>query len=305
MTSTTIRGKFEVSRIALGTWALGSDFYGEVELKSAIDTLHAAVDCGINLVDTAPNYGNSEEVLGKALEGLRDKVVLATKCGCLKYPGGSYKLLTPVSMRLQLEESLRRLHTDYIDLYQIHYPDKNSSMDAAYETMNKFVEEGKIRAWGVCNHTVSEALAAEAAGASSIQLQYSLTKRSIERDILPVAKANSLAVMAYGTLIGGLLSGKYTGPRTIGTTDRRPMFYTEFKEENWPKSEKLIAAVREVAQARGVAMASVAINWALSSPYVSIALVGAKSPDQAEANAQAVSFTLTAEEIAALNKASF
>ena len=295
----------QVSRISLGTWALGSDFYGEVELKSAIDTLHAAVDCGINLVDTAPNYGNSEEVLGKALAGIRDKVVLATKCGCLKYPGGSYKLLTPVSMRLQLEESLRRLNTDYIDLYQIHYPDKNSSMEVAYETMNQFVAEGKIRAWGVCNHNVSEALQASDAGAVSIQLQYSLTTRTSERDILPVSKANGLGVLAYGTLIGGLLSGKYTGPKSIGTTDRRPMFYTEFKEENWPKSEKLIAAVREVAEARGVSMPSVAINWALSSPYVSTALVGAKSPAQATANAEAVSFSLTEEEIAKLNAASF
>ena len=294
-----------VSRLALGTWGLGSDFYGEVELQSAIDTLHAAVDCGINLVDTAPNYGNSEEVLGKAMEGIRDKVVLATKCGCLKYPGGSYKLLTPVSMRIQLEESLRRLKTDYIDLYQIHYPDKNSSMAVAYDTMNQFVKEGKIRAWGVCNHTVTEALDAADAGAVSIQLQYSLTKRGMERDILPVSKANNLAVMAYGTLIGGLLSGKYTGPRTIGTTDRRPMFYTEFKEENWPKSEKLIAAVREVAEARGVSMPSVAINWALASPYVSIALVGAKSPKQAQANVEALSFSLTEEEVAKLNAASF
>ena len=295
----------EVSWLALGTWALGSDFYGEVELQSAIDTLHAAVDCGINLVDTAPNYGNSEEVLGKALEGMRDKVVLATKCGLLKYPGGSYRLLTPVSMRIQLEESLRRLKTDYIDLYQIHFPDYNSNMAAAYDLMNQFVKEGKIRAWGVCNHSVTEVLAAADAGAVSNQVQYSLTKRSIERDVLPVSRANGLAVMGYGTLIGGLLSGKYHGPRTIGTTDRRPMFYTEFKEENWPKSEKLIAAVREVAEARGVSMPSVAINWALSSPYVSIALVGAKSPKQAQANVEALSFSLTAEEVAKLNAASF
>ena len=112
-------------------------------------------------------------------------------------------------------------------------------------------------------------------------------------------------MLAYGTLIGGLLSDKYTGPKSIGTTDRRPMFYTEFNVENWPKSEKLIAAVREVAEARGVSMPSVAINWALSSPYVSTALVGAKSPAQAPANAEAVSFSLTEEEIAKLNAASF
>ncbi len=295
----------KVSRIALGSWALGSDFYGEVELQSAIDTLHAAVDCGINIVDTAPNYGNSEEVLGKALEGIRDKVVVATKCGCLKYAGGSYKLLTPVSMRGQLEESLRRLKTDYIDLYQIHYPDKNNSMDVAYETMNKFVEEGKIRAWGVCNHNVSETLAAADAGAVTAQVQYSLSKRACERDILPVARANNMSVFAYGTLIGGLLSGKYHGPKSIDKTDRRPMFYTEFKEENWPKSEKLINAVSEVAKERGVSMPSVAINWALSNPNVSMALVGAKSAAQAQANAEAVSFALTAEEIARLNAASF
>lgn len=297
--------QFEVSRIALGTWALGGDFYGEVELKSAVDTLHAAVEHGVNLVDTAPNYGSSEEVLGRAIAGIRDKVVLATKCGCLKYPGGSYKLLTPVSMRAQLEESLRRLQTDYIDLYQIHYPDKNSSMDVAYETMSRFVEEGKIRAWGVCNHSAGEVLAASDAGAVSVQVQYSLTKQAVKRDVLPVSKANGLSVMAYGTLIGGLLSGKYSSPRTIGTTDRRPMFYTEFKEENWDKSERLIAAVREVSQARQVSMPSVAINWALSSPYVSIALVGAKSPAQAAANAEAISFSLTPEEIAKLEAASF
>ncbi|MDD2958634.1 MAG: aldo/keto reductase [Lachnospiraceae bacterium] len=296
---------FKVSRIALGSWGLGSDFYGEVELNTAIDTLHAAVDSGINIVDTAPNYGNSEEVLGKALAGIRDKVIVATKCGCLKYPGGSYKLLTPVSMRLQLEESLRRLNTDYIDLYQIHYPDKNSSMEAAYDTMNKFVEEGKIRAWGVCNHSVSEALNAADAGAVSLQAQYSLSKRAIERDLLPVAKANDMSVIAYGTLIGGLLSGKYNGPKTISATDRRPMFYTEFKEENWPKSEKLIAAVREVAENRGESMPNVAINWALSNANVGIALVGAKTAAQAEANAKAAAFSLTKEEVAKLNAASF
>lgn len=296
---------FDVSRIALGSWGLGSDFYGKVELQSAIDTLHASVDGGINIVDTAPNYGNSEEVLGKALEGIRKKVIVATKCGCLKYPGGSYKLLTPVSMRLQLEESLRRLNTDYIDLYQIHYPDKNSSMDMAYETMNKFVEEGKIRAWGVCNHNVSELLAAADAGAVSTQMQYSLSKRACERDVLPVADANNMSVFAYGILIGGLLSGKYKGPKSMDATDRRPMFYTEFKEENWPKSEKLIDAVSEVAKGRGVSMPSVAINWALCNPNVSIALVGAKSAAQAQANVEAVSFTLTPEEIAKLNAASF
>lgn len=299
------KSDLKVSRIALGSWGLGSDFYGEVELNTAIDTLHAAVESGINFVDTAPNYGNSEEVLGKALKGIRDKVVIATKCGCLKYPGGSYKLLTPVSMRMQLEESLRRLDTEYIDFYQIHYPDKNNSMDMAYDIMNKFVEEGKIRAWGVCNHNVNELLKAVDAGAVSLQVQYSLSKRSIERDLLPVARANKMSVIAYGTLIGGLLSGKYKGPKTIGSTDRRPMFYTEFSEENWEKSSKLIEAVREVSEVRGVPMPNVAVNWALSNENVSIALVGAKTPEQAEANAQAATFSLTQEEIEKLNAASF
>lgn len=305
MEYTQLSKDLKVSRIALGAWGLGSDFYGEVELKTVVDTIHAAVECGINLIDTAPNYGNSEEVLGKAIEGIRDKVVIATKCGNLKYAGGSYKLLTPVSMRLQLEESLRRLNTDYIDFYQIHHPDKNNSMAVAYETMNKFMEEGKIRAWGVCNHNVSEILEASDAGAASLQVQYSLSKRAVERDVLPVARANNMSVMAYGTLVGGLLSGKYTEPKTIGTTDRRPMFYNEFKEENWAKSQKLIAAVKEVAEGRGVSMPNVAINWALSNPNVSIALVGAKTPEQAQANAQAASFALTAEELAKLNAASF
>ena len=296
------KSSFEVSRMVLGCWGLGSDFYGKVDMDTVVDTVHAAVDGGINLLDTAPNYGNSEEVLGKALKGIRDKVILATKCGNIKYEGGSYKLLTPVSMRMQLEESLRRLGTDYIDLYQIHCPDYNSSMEVAYATMNKFKEEGLIREWGVCNHNAQEVLNAADAGAVSVQTIYSLTRKAAGRDIIPVAANAGLGVEVYGALAGGLLSGKYDKPRVVESAEeRRPMFYHEFREENWAKTEKLLAVLKKVADGRGLPMSQVAISWTLSNPFVSCALVGAKSPEQVEANIAAASVKLTEEEIAELN----
>lgn len=292
----------DVSKVVLGAWGIGSDFYGEVELKDVIDTVHAAADNGINLIDTAPNYGNSEEVLGKALKGVRDKFIVATKCGNIKYPGGSYKLLTPVSMRIQLEESLRRLDVDYIDLYQIHCPDYNSSMAVAYETMNKFKEEGKIKAWGVANHNMTEVLAAADAGAVSIQNIYSLTRKGAGRDVIPVAKNAGLGVEVFGTLAGGLLTGKYDKPRVIeSAVERRPMYYYEFRAENWEKSEALLKVLREIADGKGVPMSQVAIAWTLSNPLVDIALVGAKSVKQVEANVAAAAIKLTAEEKAALD----
>lgn len=293
---------FEVSQIVLGCWGIGSDFYGEVDINTVVDTVHAAVANGINLVDTAPNYGNSEDVLGKALKGIRDKVILATKCGNIKYPGGSYKLLTPVSMRMQLEESLRRLDTDYIDLYQIHCPDYNSSMEVAYETMNQFKKEGKIRAWGIANHNAQEVLAAADAGAVSIQNIYSLTRKGAGRDIIPVAANAGMGVEVFGVLAGGLLTGKYDKPRVVeSATERRPMYYYEFKEENWAKSEAILKVIKEVADGRGVPMSQVAINWTISNPLVSCALVGAKSPAQVEANVAAASFKLSEEEMNKLN----
>ena len=178
----------DISVIGQGTWEMGNDFFGEVDEKIAIDAIRASVDAGVNMVDTAAAYGTdgaSERVVAKAIKGIRDKVVLATKLGVLRIEGAYVRCLDPAVMRKELEDSLRRLQTDYIDLYFVHWPDLNNSIDAALELMVKFKEEGKIRAIGVSNFdTALIQKAIDIADISAVQPPMSMLNRSsVENEI--------------------------------------------------------------------------------------------------------------------------
>ncbi len=296
----------DVSVIGQGTWEMGNDFFGEVDEKLAIDAIRASIDAGVNMVDTAAAYGSegaSEKVVAKAIKGLREKVVLATKLGTLRIYGEYVNCLNLNIMRRELENSLRRLETDYIDVYYIHWPDNNSSIEAALELMVKFKEEGKIRAIGVSNfNTTLIQKAIDIADISVVQPPMNMLNRSsIENGIVPLCSKNGVGVITYGSLGGGILTGKMEKPVT-GGKELRSVFYSFYEEPMWSKCQKLLEVLRGIAGDKGTTVAQVSINWVLSQPGVTGSLMGATTPEMAYENASAADWELTAEEVAYIEK---
>lgn len=296
----------DISVIGQGTWEMGNDFFGEVDEKQSIDAIRASIDAGVNMVDTAAAYGldgASERVVAKAIKGLRDKVVLATKLGVLRIDGEYVRCLNPNIMRRELEDSLRRLETDYIDLYFVHWPDFNNSIDDALELMVKFKQEGKIRAIGVSNFdTGLIQKAIDIADISVVQPPMSMLNRSsVENGILPLCKKNDVGVITYGSLGGGILTGKMEKPVT-GGKELRSVFYSFYEEPMWSKCQQLLDVLRGIASDKNTTVAQVSINWVLSQPGVTCSLMGATTPEMAYENASAAEWELTADEIAYIEK---
>lgn len=296
----------DISVIGQGTWEMGNDFFGEVDEKQSIDAIRASIDAGVNMVDTAAAYGldgASERVVAKAIKGLRDKVVLATKLGVLRIDGEYVRCLNTNIMRRELEDSLRRLETDYIDLYFVHWPDNNNSIDDALELMVKFKQEGKIRAIGVSNFdTTLIQKAIDIADISAVQPPMSMLNRSsIENGILPFCKKNDVGVITYGSLGGGILTGKMEKPVT-GGKELRSVFYSFYEEPMWSKCQKLLDVLRGIANDKGTTVAQVSINWVLSQPGVTCSLMGATTPEMAYENASAAEWELAADELAFIEK---
>ena len=275
--------KQPASRIALGTWAIGGWMWGGSDENDAIKTIHAALDSGINVIDTAPVYGfgRSEEIVGKALAaGWRGKAIVATKLGLEWQDGKLSRNSSPERLRTELEDSLRRLQTDVIDLYQVHWPDESVPIEETAATLAGFQREGKILAIGVSNFTpVQMDRFRSAAPLTSVQPPYNLFERDIERDILPYAQANSLAVLAYGSLCRGLLTGKITEKTTFEGDDLRksdPKFHP-------PRLQQYLNAVRRLddfAKNRyGKTVLALAVRWVLDAGNT-IALWGARRPGQ-------------------------
>ncbi len=296
----------DISVIGQGTWEMGNDFFGEVDEKLSIDAIRASIDAGVNMVDTAAAYGldgASEKVVAKAIKGLRDKVVLATKLGTLRIYGEYVNCLNTNIMRKELENSLRRLETDYIDLYFIHWPDYNTSIEKALELMVKFKEEGKIRAIGVSNFNLSQIeTAVKIADIAVVQPPMNMLNRiSIENGILPYCNKNDVGVITYGSLGGGILTGKMEKPVT-GGKELRSAFYSFYEEPMWSKCQKLLDVLRGIASDKGTTVAQVSINWVLAQPGVTCSLMGATTPDMAYENASAAEWELAADELAYINK---
>ncbi|MDR2514246.1 MAG: aldo/keto reductase [Christensenellaceae bacterium] len=294
-----------VSAVALGTWAMGGDFWGAIDEQLCIDALHAGLDHGINLIDTAPIYGKgySEEIVGKAIKGRRDQLVLATKCGIdITEKGGrdaSRKAIIEGT-----EGSLKRLGTDYIDLMQIHWPDPETPVEESMEALLELKKQGKIRAIGVSNfdnELMSRCLALGQLDA--LQPQYSLLEREIEADILPFCREKGIGILSYGSIGAGLLAGKFSEPPKVEGGDKRAAFYPFFKEPLFSQALRLVDVLKTIAQAHEKPVAHVAINWVAQQEGMSSALVGCKNPAQAIENAAAGDWDLSAAEIAAINKA--
>lgn len=305
------------SVVGLGTWVMGGGVvWGEdPDDQESIRTLQAAIDAGINLIDTAPSYGwgRSEEVIGKAIKGRRDDVILATKCGLwwedqrgsffLCFNGKDlYRSLRPDTIRIEVENSLRRLDVDCIDLYQTHWPAADPDKTPVAETMEclmQLKQQGKIRAIGVSNVTVDQLRENIACGeVSSNQPRYSMLSRDIESDILTLCRENKISTLAYMPLEQGLLTGKVGLDRTFkpdefrSNTDWNPWF----KLENRPRVLSMLEGWSDLTERYDCTLAQLAIAWTVAQPGVTHALCGARRPQQALENAKGGCIDLEADD---------
>ena len=287
------------SVIGLGTWGMAGSFWGKVDDDQSIATIRAGLEAGINLIDTAPVYGDghSEDVVGRALEGLkREDIVLATKCG--RFTCETEKI------RQELETSLKRLKTDYIDLYQVHWPDDKVPFEETFGELENMRKQGKIRYIGVSNFSVEQTEeASKYCQIVSTQPQYSLLVRDIEKDILPYCVEKNIGILSYGSIGAGALTGKFKEKPVFKEDDERASFYTFFQEQNWPKTKQMIDTLEEIAASHGKPTVHAAINWVLKQKGISVALVGARTPEQVRMNAQAADWELTDEENAKILQA--
>lgn len=300
------KSDLKVSVVGLGTWALGNDFFGNVDDRTSVSAIHAALDAGINLIDTAPAYGagHSEEVVGEAVKDRRDDAIVATKVGIIRTEDDFLRNLKPDSVKQEIEDSLRRLRTEVIDLYQIHWPDPNTPLEDTLDALEKIHQEGKFRHLGVSNFDPKLMdQVQERMPLVSLQPHFSLLKRGIEKKILPYCREHGLGVLGYGTLAGGILTGKFREIPDFEEGDNRSDFYNFFAEPTWSNVQRLLDELRTIAEERAAPVAQVAINWALAQDGITSMLVGAKRPEQAESNAGAGSWQLSAEELTRIEEA--
>jgi aryl-alcohol dehydrogenase-like predicted oxidoreductase len=291
----------KVSRVALGTWAMGGWMWGGTDESQSVATIRSALDQGINLIDTAPVYGFgvSEEIVGKALTGIRSRAVIATKVGLEWRDGKVYRNATRSRIMTEIEASLRRLRTDYIDVYQVHWPDPLVPIEETAGAMSELYEQGTIRAIGVSNFSVSQIRAFRAvAPLHVLQSPYNLFERGIEAEILPYCLANGIATFGYGALCRGLLSGRMKPDSTFEGDDLRrvdPKFQS-------PRFAQYLSAVGQLDQLAqrlyGRRVIQLAVRWMLDQG-ISVALWGGRCPDQLQP-----AFELTGWSVAAAARAS-
>ena len=273
------------SRIALGTWAIGGWMWGGSDEREAIKTIHAALDRGINLIDTAPVYGfgRSEEIVGKALamDGRRKGAIIATKAGLNWKDGKPFRDARKTRIVEEVENSLRRLQTDIIDLYQVHWPDPNTPIAEVAEAMDALHRAGKIRAIGVSNFSPAQMDEfRKVAPLHAAQPPYNLFEREIDRDVLPYCRDRDIALLAYGSLCRGLLSGRMSEASAFSGDDLRksdPKFQA-------PRFAQYLTAVKQLdrlAKERfGKRVIHLAVRWVLDRNKMNVALWGARRADQ-------------------------
>ncbi len=288
-----------VSRIGLGTWAIGGWMWGGADDDRSVTTIRSALERGINLIDTAPVYGfgHSEEVVGKALEGVRDQAVIATKVALDWSESGPRRNSTPARIRQEIEDSLRRLRTDRIDLYQVHWPDPLVPIEETAAELEKLRQEGKILAIGVSNYSTEQMDAfRKAAPLASVQPPYNLFERAIEADVLPYARNNDLVVLGYGALCRGLLSGRMNSSTTFDGDDLRKSD-PKFQAPRFEQYLSAVEALKALAQERhGKSVLALAIRWVLDQGPT-IALWGARRPDQLDGIEDAFGWSLSPEDL--------
>lgn len=307
----------EVSVVGFGAWAIGGWMWGGTDEPQAVAAIQAALDHGINLIDTAPayGYGRSEEIIARAIRGRREKAVLATKCGLVwdredgtfffhaDQQGATlrpsekkiYKCLKPDSIRHEVEGSLARLGADYIDLYQTHWQDPAAPIEDTMAALVKLKEQGKIRAIGVSNASLDQLRAY--GPIDSDQEKYSLLDRNLETNgMLGYCRQQNIAVLAYSPLANGLLTGKIRPDRQFGPGDLRKA-NPRFRRDNIEKVNGTLDQLRALAESHQASVAQLVIAWTCAQPGMTCVLCGARNPQQAIENAAAGGIALAPDDV--------
>lgn len=295
--------------------------WGGADRQDAVKAIRAAYNEGVTSIDTAPIYGMgvSEEIVAEAIDGIpRDRVQILTKFG-MRWDRNEgdfvmkskdnygkeidiYKLASKSSVIEEVENCLRRLKTDYIDLFQLHWPDVTTPISETMEALATLVKQGKVRAAGVCNYDTAQMKEAERTiKLASDQVSYSMIYRDIEKELVPYAIENKKSIIAYSPLQRGLLTGKIKPGHKFGEGDTREgnRFYTD---ENIQKTNRFLDAIRPLAEARNATLGQLVLRWTIDQPGITIALAGARNEEQAVQNARAVNVKLSPEDIIFINK---
>lgn len=305
----------KASVVGLGTWAIGGWMWGGTDESNAIAAIQASIDAGVTLIDTAPAYGMglSEEIVGKAINGRRDKVILSTKCGLVWHTTEGnhffdasgkpvHRYLGGDSVRYEVEQSLQRLGVETIDIYHTHWQDPTTPIAETMQTLSDLKQEGKIRSIAASNISVEDVEAyCQAGQLDAVQEQYNMLDRDLEESILPYCRANNVSVLSYSSLALGLLTGKIGPERQFSGDDLR-IGNPRFTVENRQKVATLLAGFKPIALERGISLAQLAIAWTLAQPGITYALCGARNAQQAIENAQAGDIVLTGEELTCMNE---
>ncbi|MDV2491351.1 aldo/keto reductase [Elizabethkingia anophelis] len=310
----------ELSAITYGAFAIGGNMWGGNEKKDSIASVRASIDNGVTTLDTAPFYGFglSEEMIGEAIKGYdRSKIQLLTKFG-LVWDGSNqgkgefffdaeetgktipvYKYASKTSVIKELEDSLKRLQTDYIDLLQIHWPDATTPISETMEALEILLQQGKIRAAGVSNYSVEQvAEARQSLNIASNQIGYSMLNRGVENDLVPYALENDLGIIVYSPMERGLLTGKYFKDGKLKDNDHRNGYFQQFDLE---KVKTFLETITPIAEDKNATLSQLVLRWTSLQPAITVVLAGARNAEQAAANAKAMDINLTAEELAFIN----
>jgi len=310
----------ELSAITFGAWAAGGWMWGSTDRNDAIKAIQAGYDLGVTSIDTAPIYGqgDSEEIVGEAIKGIsRDKIQLVTKFGMrwdlekgklamqTKNNDGKdidvYKFAGKESVIYECEQSLKRLGTDYIDLYQIHWPDVTTPISETFEAVSRLIEQGKVRYAGVCNYDVAQLKEADQTlEIISNQIPFSMVNRAVEEETVPFCLEHHKAVLAYSPMERGLLTGKMTADYKFEEGDHRQgnKFFTT---ESIQKTNAFLAKLKPLAEDKNATLSQLVLRWTIERPGITIALVGARNEKQAIQNAEAINVKLNADEIQFIN----
>ena len=306
----------EISVVTFGAWAAGGWMWGGTERSEAVKAIRSSYDVGVTSIDTAPVYGQglSEEIVGEAIKDIpRDKVQILTKYGMRwdlakgdlamhsKDNNGNdidiYKYAAKDSIIKECEDSLKRLGTDYIDLYQIHWHDKTTPIEETMEAVSQLIKQGKVRHAGVCNYDAN--LMREASNHLDLvsdQVPYSMVKRDIEKEVVPYCLEHDKSILAYSPLERGLLTGKMKPGYKFGADDHRADIYF-YKDENLKRANEFLNKIKPLADEKHATLGQLVIRWTVSQPGITVALVGARDAEQAVQNAKAMDIEITKEEL--------
>jgi len=306
----------QLSVVTFGAWAAGGWMWGGTDRREAIEAIRTSYSLGVTSIDTAPIYGQgtSEEIVGEAIKGLRrEDIQILTKYGmrwdlqkgdfAFSSADNSgkaidiYKYAGKESIIKECEDSLKRLGTDYIDLYQIHWPDSTTPISESMEAVSRLIEQGKVRYAGVCNYDAAQMAEAEKSiPLISDQVPYSMVKQDIKSELVPYCLTQQKSILAYSPLERGLLTGKMDSHYKFAAGDHRQSV-PFFKEENLKRTNVFLQQIKPIADERKLSLGQLVILWTLEQPGITITLVGARNSEQAMQNAQAIDQTLSQEEL--------